>query len=148
MDAQAKAKEAYAAKKRRIAEALANVEAEAEAESKAKAKAEADAEFEKDAFLDPRMRGEDVSRETGSDLSGRGDPHLQNIFGQRFDLMQPGTHTLMTIPRAVDPLEDALFRVTARADYLGGHCADMYFMELNVTGQWVVSTALGLGGLR
>jgi hypothetical protein len=76
-----------------------------------------------------------------------GDPHLQNILGQHFDLMQPGRHTLMNIPRTA-PQEDALFRVTARADRLGGNCADIYFEALNVTGQWVVATTLGLGGLR
>jgi len=76
-----------------------------------------------------------------------GDPHLQNILGQHFDLMQPGRHTLMNIPRTA-PQEDALFRVTARADRLGGNCADIYFEALNVTGQWVEATTLGFGGLR
>jgi len=80
--------------------------------------------------------------------SAVGDPHLRNVLGQRFDLMQPGNHMLMNIPKAATPQENALFRVMARADRIGGNCADLYFEALNVTGQWVEATALGREGLR
>jgi len=77
-----------------------------------------------------------------------GDPHLRNVLGQRFDLMRSGNHMLMNIPLGTTPQEDALFRVMARVDRLGGHCADMYFEALNVTGHWVEASALGLRGLH
>jgi hypothetical protein len=64
-----------------------------------------------------------------------GDPHLQNIHGDRFDLMKAGKHVLINIPRGMSA-ENALLRVQADARRLGGHCADMYFQELNVTGSW------------
>ncbi len=63
-----------------------------------------------------------------------GDPHLQNVLGQRFDLMKPGKHVLVNIPRGRQTR--ALLRVEADARQLGGQCADMYFQELNVTGAW------------
>jgi len=65
-----------------------------------------------------------------------GDPHLQNVFGERFDLMRPGNHVLIHIPRE-ERVENALFRVEAVARQLGRQCTDMYFQEINVTGDWV-----------
>jgi hypothetical protein len=65
-----------------------------------------------------------------------GDPHMQNIHGQRFDLMQPGLHALIQIPRG-EPAEAALLRVEAEARHLGPACADVYFQSLNITGAWV-----------
>jgi hypothetical protein len=74
-----------------------------------------------------------------------GDPHLQNIHGERFDLMRPGKHVLIHIPRG-ERVEKAMLRVEAEASRLGGSCADMYFQDLNITGAWV--EARQIGGLR
>lgn len=77
--------------------------------------------------------------------SAVGDPHLQNVRGERFDLMQPGRHTLIYIPKwAKAP--DTLLRVEADAERLGTHCADLYFLKLNVTGDW--AEAMRKGGLQ
>jgi len=77
-------------------------------------------------------------------VAATGDPHLQNIHGERFDLLRPGKHILINIPRG--DVESALLRVEADARRLGGHCADMYFQELNLTGVWVETKYTG--GLR
>jgi len=74
-----------------------------------------------------------------------GDPHLQNVHGERFDLMKPGNHVLINIPRGVGA-EKSLLRVQADARKLGGQCADMYFQEVNVTGSW--AEAKRVGGYR
>jgi len=71
-----------------------------------------------------------------------GDPHLQNVHGERFDLMKPGKHVLINIPRGWSA-ETSLLRVEADARQLGGHCADMYFQELNVTGSWAEAKQAG-----
>jgi len=78
-------------------------------------------------------------------ISATGDPHLQNVHGERFDLMKPGNHVLIQIPKG-GLAEDALLRVQADARRLGGQCADLYFQELNVTGVW--AEAKYTGGLR
>jgi len=78
---------------------------------------------------DPKEKKEDGPQVTG-------DPHVQNIFGQRFDIMQPGRHVLLHIPRAASA-SATLLRVQADARHEGGQCADMYFKALNVTGAWV-----------
>jgi len=62
-------------------------------------------------------------------VAATGDPHLQNVHGERFDLMNPGKHVLINIPKG-DPVENALFRVVAEASRLGGECADMYWEGL------------------
>jgi len=80
----------------------------------------------------------------GAASSAVGDPHLQNVHGERFDLMKPGKHLLIQIPRKSS--ENTLLRVEAEARQLGGLCADMYFQDLNITGAWVEAT--GTGGLR
>jgi hypothetical protein len=78
-------------------------------------------------------------------VAATGDPHLQNVFGERFDLMRPGIHVLINIPRG-ERVENALLRVDAEARLLGGQCADMYFQEINITGEW--AEAKVTGGLR
>jgi len=78
-------------------------------------------------------------------VAGTGDPHLQNIYGERFDLMQAGRHVLVHIPRGARS-EGTLLRVDAQAERLGEACGDMYFQEVNVTGRWV--QAKHAGGLR
>jgi len=75
-------------------------------------------------------------------VAATGDPHLQNVHGERFDLMQPGKHVLINIPRGMSA-EDALLRVQADARRLAGQCADMYFQELNVTGSWAEAKQVG-----
>jgi len=71
-----------------------------------------------------------------------GDPHLQNVHGERFDLMKPGKHVLINIPRGVGA-EKSLLHVQADARHLGGVCADMYFQEVNVTGSWASAKKAG-----
>jgi len=60
---------------------------------------------------------------------------LQNVHGEKFDLMKPGNHVLINIPRG-ERAEHAMLRVQADARKLGGQCADMYFQEVNITGSW------------
>jgi hypothetical protein len=67
---------------------------------------------------------------------------MQNVHGERFDLMKPGTHVMLNIPRGMSA-ENALLRVQADARRLGGHCADMYFQELNITGSWAEAKQAG-----
>jgi len=71
-----------------------------------------------------------------------GDPHLTNIHGQRFDLLKPGRHVMISIPRGVSA-ENTLLHVEAEAHRLGGSCEDMYFQELAVTGSWAEQTKAG-----
>jgi len=67
--------------------------------------------------------------------SATGDPHLQNIHGERFDLMQPGVHVLLQIPRRA-ATDETLLTVQAVASRLGGNCEELYFQTVNVTGAW------------
>jgi hypothetical protein len=69
-----------------------------------------------------------------------GDPHLQNVHGERFDLMKPGKHLLIQIPRKS---KNTLLRVDAEAQRMGGQCTDMYFVELNITGAWAEAKQTG-----
>jgi hypothetical protein len=87
---------------------------------------------------------EDQSNSSRSPFA-TGDPHLQNIHGERFDLMKPGKYVLLNIPRN-ERDEKALLRVEAEARQLGGQCTDMYFQELNITGAW--ASGGQAGGLR
>jgi hypothetical protein len=79
-----------------------------------------------------------------SQSSAVGDPHLQNIHGERFDLMKTGTHVLIHIPRR--DLKNTLLRVHANVQRMGGQCADIYFQGLNITGAW--ADAKHPGGFR
>lgn len=78
--------------------------------------------------------GTSVMETSAMEVSAVGDPHLQNIHGERFDLMKTGKHNLITIPRK--SVQYALLRVDAEAHRLGGQCDDIYFQEVNITGAW------------
>jgi len=79
---------------------------------------------------------------TGDGAAAVGDPHLQNVHGDRFDLMRAGKHVLINIPRGMSSV-NAFLHVSAVAARLGGHCADMYFQRVNVTGSWAEATHPG-----
>ena len=47
-----------------------------------------------------------------------GDPHILNIFGERFDLQESGTHTLLRVPSAsLKPIID--LEIAVRVKQLG-----------------------------
>jgi len=60
------------------------------------------------------------------------------MLGQRFDLMMPGTHVLIKIPRGL-PMTKSKLYITADAQRLGkdASCGELYFQALNVTGEWL-----------
>lgn len=68
-------------------------------------------------------------------VSAKGDPHLQNIHGERFDLMKPGKHVLIHIPRR-SRIANTMLKVEGDVQQMGGPC-EMYFQELNLTGEWI-----------
>lgn len=74
-----------------------------------------------------------------------GDPHLRNMYGERFDLLKEGKSVLISIPRGKVG-KDLLLAVEATALSLGGQCADTYFQALNITGAW--ANRVKPGGLR
>ncbi|CAK0880649.1 unnamed protein product [Prorocentrum cordatum] len=76
-----------------------------------------------------------IAAPSSGGAAATGDPHLQNIHGERFDVMKPGRHVLIHIPRG-EPARSTLLHVEAEAKRLGGQCSDMYFQRLNVTGAW------------
>jgi len=84
------------------------------------------------------------AQSTSSGVQSVGDPHLQNIHGERFDVMKPGEHVLIHIPRQERLLENSLLHVQAVAQTLGALCEDTYFVRINVTGKW--PSALRPGG--
>ncbi|CAK0889219.1 unnamed protein product [Prorocentrum cordatum] len=67
-------------------------------------------------------------------VSASGDPHLVNVHGQRFDLYQPGVHSLLRIPKSGG--RRAAPAVQARAAHIGAGCAELYFTEISITGTW------------
>lgn len=66
--------------------------------------------------------------------SAKGDPHLQNIHGERFDLLRPGKYVLIHIPRRA-PISSTMLHVEGDVQRAGLEC-EMYFQELNITGRW------------
>jgi len=80
-------------------------------------------------------------------VSASGDPHLVNVYGERFDLMRPGNHTMLSIPRGATP-QRALLHVEAHAEQHGGACADMYIDTLSVVGKWAAGVYLNGRGIQ
>lgn len=80
-------------------------------------------------------------------MKASGDPHLVNVYGQRFDLAQSGIHTMLLIPRWAEP-HGAVLGVVASAEQHGVACADMYLVSLNITGRWVERRLRRDGGVE
>jgi len=69
------------------------------------------------------------------DVTAIGDPHLTNMRGEHFDLLQSGTFVLLQIPQAADA-QHTLLRVEASVRQSGLACADSFIKALNMTGKW------------
>jgi len=66
--------------------------------------------------------------------SSSGDPHMVNMFGEKFDVLKRGMHVLIQIPQGADP-QHTLLRV--EANVTGGKLCNYTFIKnLNITGQW------------
>jgi hypothetical protein len=73
---------------------------------------------------------------TDQSVSGKGDPHLVNMNGQRFDIFQEGRHVLIVVPRHAQQ-KGASLHVEADAKHVGGPCADLYFRTMTISGSWL-----------
>jgi len=76
------------------------------------------------------------SPSAGGSTAAVGDPHMTNLYGEHFDLMKPGVHLLVQIPR-YEESSSSLLSIRADVQRLGGQCADIYIQAVNVTGSWV-----------
>lgn len=77
---------------------------------------------------------------TPSPVQGTGDPHLVNMYGERFDIYQSGAHVLLQVPRGA-ALDATRLLVKAHVEQFGAACGEMYFRAFNVTGSWVESNS-------
>merc|ERR1719277_279636 len=68
--------------------------------------------------------------------AAKGDPHLQNILGQKFDLMMPGLHTLLKIPRReLDASAKLKLLISADAERVqeDASCGELSFQTINLS---------------
>mmetsp|Transcript_62204 Transcript_62204/g.165542 ORF Transcript_62204/g.165542 Transcript_62204/m.165542 type:complete len:357 (+) Transcript_62204:105-1175(+) len=77
---------------------------------------------------------------TPAPVSGVGDPHLTNMYGEHFDLYRSGVNVLLQIPRWTGA-EQTLLRLEADARRMGGACSDVYFQIVKISGHWTNQTA-------
>lgn len=66
---------------------------------------------------------------------GEGDQFLENVLRDRFQILHPGEHNLLSIPRGA-PAEEALLYAHAHVFALAGACSPMRIQRLDVGGQW------------
>jgi hypothetical protein len=64
--------------------------------------------------------------------SASGDPHVTNVAGERFDIMQTGMHSLLEVPRGQHIPKKLL--VQGKIDRVGSACALMWITQLLVSG--------------
>jgi len=73
----------------------------------------------------------------GSGSAAKGDPHLMNIKGEAFDVMQTGDMMLLEIPRGSSP---ATLDLALRADIerLGAvSCGPTFITSASIAGRWI-----------
>jgi hypothetical protein len=65
----------------------------------------------------------------------KGDPHVTNIHGDRFDINTAGMHTFLQIPRGhAGPSSTAELSVWGKVDAPGENCKVMWIHEVNIAG--------------
>jgi len=74
--------------------------------------------------------------------SAVGDPHMTSITGAKFDIVRPGNHTLIHIPR-YSVQDENLIDVRVFVKHEGSTCLDMYIDSLHITGKWADDRQLG-----
>jgi len=67
---------------------------------------------------------------------------MTSITGARFDIVRPGNHTLLRIPR-FSAGDDALIDVRGFVKHEGSTCLDMYIDSLHITGKWANDKRFG-----
>ncbi|CAK0857344.1 unnamed protein product [Prorocentrum cordatum] len=148
------AKQAAAAAKKRAErqEAQRKIEAEEAVQAAAQAAAKAQARAnEATAAKEPKAAKDITKKEFAkpkparevTDARAVGDPHVVNMYGQRFDIQREGNHTLIHIPRNAEPTA-TLLNVNGEVYHMGGACADMYFHSISVQGKWAADLSLSL----
>jgi len=79
--------------------------------------------------------------------TARGDPHLTNMRGDKFDIRRPGNHTFLVVPHGAG-VDDADLYVWADVTPLDGKLckfqSGLYITELTLAGSWLKS----MGSLR
>jgi len=89
------------------------------------------------------LAGDPTPSPTPSSVQGTGDPHLVNIYGEHFDIYQPGAYVLLQVPRGAS-LDATRLLVKASVEQLGAACGEMHFTEVNISGVWTRHRASGL----
>jgi hypothetical protein len=74
----------------------------------------------------------------GVSSKAKGDPHITNIHGERFDINTAGTFTFIQIPRGhTGPSSTAALSVWGKVDAPTENCKVMWIHELNIAGSRV-----------
>jgi len=69
-------------------------------------------------------------------VSGIGDPHLTNIYGERYDLYRTGVNVLLRIPSTSYRKGRMLLRMEAESRHIGTECSETYFQIVKISGPW------------
>ncbi|CAK0812521.1 unnamed protein product, partial [Prorocentrum cordatum] len=75
---------------------------------------------------DPRREGsaDPTPSPTPSSVQGTGDPHLVNIYGEHFDIYQPGAYVPLQVPRGAS-LDATRLLVKASVEQFGAACGEI-----------------------
>merc|ERR1719487_1955647 len=74
--------------------------------------------------------------EEGPEAVGAGgDPHVTNLNGVKFDIMQVGTMNMVTISRAKNETSD--LKIDVAANRVSGNCSAIYLQDSVISGKWL-----------
>jgi len=79
-------------------------------------------------------------------VGAHGDPHIENIRGERFDIKRAGWHRLIQLPRVVSSKQTAQFRVDADIEPRLDICGEMYIRRLEFSGNLLPELDFTFGG--
>jgi len=85
--------------------------------------------------------------ENGDDVKAHGDPHVQNLLGEKFDILALGEMNLLN----VENKGTSFLKVNGTIARVGGQCEQTFISELKFSGSWVqksVRVKAGLKGLE
>jgi len=68
-----------------------------------------------------------------------GDPHVQNMAGQKFDIMALGRFSFFSLSRVLETTKDekVLLSLDGTIDRVGGLCRQTFIQNVSIAGSWI-----------
>jgi len=77
-----------------------------------------------------------------------GDPHVTNIKGESFDILQAGTFKMLSLQSRAPASTEIFLEVNTKISRLGEECSEAYIEQISLSGSWLSKMGYNLVEIR